>query len=195
MPPGVIMSIVVRQASSGPLWRNLDPRLARCAGIALTAAALALLCSSCGLTGSTSKSSGGNAAGSHPAANPSAAQNNPDVPTAFPTVPETTSPAQNNPDVPGPTMTPSASTSAPTGTVYVPQGEVAKVYTEPSVSSAAVTTLSGGTVVEILCTAQGDTVTNTAGQSSSLWDDTQYGYIPDVNVDTGTTQPVAAACT
>ena len=89
-------------------------------------------------------------------------------------------------------MTPAPS---PSGTVYVPQGEVAKVFAEPYLNSAIVTTLNSGTVVEILCTAQGDTVSNeVSGATSSLWDKTQDGYISDVNVDTGTTQPVAPSC-
>lgn len=83
----------------------------------------------------------------------------------------------------------------PSGTVYVPQGEVAKVFADPYLDSAVVTTLDSGTVVEIVCTAQGDTVSNeVSGATSSLWDKTQDGYIPDVNVETGTAQPVAPSC-
>lgn len=172
MSPGVIMAIAVHQAPSGSVRRSLSSRLGRGAHILITLVAFALLCSSCGSAGSSGKSPGGNATRPQSAANPP--------------------PARNNPAVPVPSASPPPS---PTGTIRVPQGEMAKVFTGPSVGSAVVTTLSSGTVVQILCTAQGDIVTNNAGQSSSLWDDTQYGYIPDVNVDTGTTRPVAPACT
>jgi hypothetical protein len=85
--------------------------------------------------------------------------------------------------------------SSPSGTIYVPQGEAAKVFAEPYLNSTVVTTLGNSTTVEILCTAQGDTVSNEgSGAMSSLWDKTQYGYIPDVNVNTGTTKPVAPSC-
>jgi hypothetical protein len=205
------MRIVDRQASSGPLCRDFHSRRAGCARIALTAVALALICSSCGSSGSSSP--GGNPPGAQnnpavptPPASKSPPQANPGVPQPTPPIPSLSTqsspsptasqrPPQANPAVPPPatptTMLPAPS---PTATIYVPQGQVAKVFTSPSLNSAIVTTLSGGTVVQILCTAQGDTVTNAQGTSSSLWDDTQYGYIPDVNIDTGTMQPVAPAC-
>jgi uncharacterized protein YraI len=69
------------------------------------------------------------------------------------------------------------------------------VYSGPSDSGTPATTLGNGTVVRIYCAAQGETVTNNSGQSSSLWDDTQYGYIPDIDIDTGGAQPVVAECT
>jgi hypothetical protein len=52
-----------------------------------------------------------------------------------------------------------------------------------------------GTTIGIICTAQGDVVTNSDnGQSSSLWDGTKDGYIPDVYVDTGTNQATMGSC-
>ena len=98
----------------------------------------------------------------------------------------------------GPPPTASGTVQVPqgqaSGTVQVPQGQVAKVFAEPYLNSTVVTTLSSGTAVEILCTARGDTVSNVSGQTSDLWDKTQYGYLPDVNVNTGTSQPVASSC-
>ncbi len=173
------MGIVTNRTASRRLVQNWDAWSARTTRVLLTAVILVLLCSSCGHTGSSGKSSGnGNANVPAPAMSPS--------PSTSPPV------GANNPDVPGPTMT---APPSPSGTVYAPQGEVAKVFAEPSLDSAVVTTLDSGTVVEILCTTQGDTVSNEAsGATSSLWDKTQAGYIPDVIVDTGTTQPVAPSC-
>jgi SH3 domain-containing protein len=99
----------------------------------------------------------------------------------------------SNPSVPVPSATLSY-TSASSGIISVPEGQVARVFAEPSLSSTVVTTLPKGTKVEVLCTAQGDTVASDSGAVSSLWDKTQYGYLPDVNVYTGTDQAVAPSC-
>ena len=113
----------------------------------------------------------------------------------------------NPPQSPGPVVpvTAAAPTSPPptdssheiaTGTVYAPQGySTIYVYSQPSPSSSVVASVADGTTIGILCTAQGDVVTNQdTGQSSSLWDGTSEGYIPDAYVDTGTNQATMTNC-
>lgn len=80
------------------------------------------------------------------------------------------------------------------GTVYVSADRVAYVYQIPSLAASKVGALTNGTHVTILCTAQGDTVIRADGMSSSLWDRIDQGYMPDVNVDTGTDQPTVPNC-
>jgi hypothetical protein len=83
-----------------------------------------------------------------------------------------------------------------TGTIQAPQGySTIYVYEQPSLSSSVVAEVADGATIDILCTAQGDVVTNSdAGQSSSLWDGTSDGYIPDVYVNTGTDQATMGSC-
>jgi hypothetical protein len=83
-----------------------------------------------------------------------------------------------------------------TGTIYTPVGyNTIYVYSEPSQSSSVVASIADGITIPILCTAQGDVVTNDdTGQSSSLWDSTSEGFIPDVFVDTGTDQATMTNC-
>ena len=83
-----------------------------------------------------------------------------------------------------------------TGTVMAPQGDTALyVFEQPSLSSQHVAEIADGTTIGILCTAQGDVVTNPDnGESSSLWDSTSEGFVPDVYVDTGTIQPTMGSC-
>jgi hypothetical protein len=83
-----------------------------------------------------------------------------------------------------------------TGTVVAPQGDTALyVFEQPSLSSSHVAEIADGTTIGILCTAEGDVVTNPdTGQSSSLWDGTSEGFVPDVYVDTGTNQPTMGSC-
>jgi hypothetical protein len=83
-----------------------------------------------------------------------------------------------------------------TGTIYAPSGySTIYVYSQPSQSSSVVASVADSVTVGILCTAQGDVVTNDdTGQSSSLWDGTSEGYIPDVFVDTGTDQATMTNC-
>jgi hypothetical protein len=83
-----------------------------------------------------------------------------------------------------------------TGTIYAPQGySTIYVYSQPSGNSSAVASVADGTTIGILCTAQGDVVINQdTGQSSSLWDGTSEGYIPDAYVDTGTNQATMTNC-
>ena len=77
-----------------------------------------------------------------------------------------------------------------------PQGYNAlDVFEQPSLSSSVVAEIADGTTIGILCTAEGDVVTNTDnGQSSSLWDSTSEGFVPDVYVDTETNQPTMGSC-
>lgn len=83
-----------------------------------------------------------------------------------------------------------------TGTIVTPLGDSAiYVFYRPSLSSSIVAQVPNGATVEIFCTAQGDVVTNSdTGQSSSLWDGTTNGFIPDVYVNTGTDQATMGSC-
>ena len=116
-----------------------------------------------------------------------------------------------NPPNPPPTVSPAAViTVAPptspsptdnsqeiaTGTIYAPSGySTIYVYSQPSQSSSVVASVADSVTIGILCTAQGDVVTrDDTGQSSSLWDGTSEGYIPDVFVDTGTDQATMTNC-
>jgi hypothetical protein len=91
---------------------------------------------------------------------------------------------------------PDTSSQIATGTVVAPQGDTALyVFDQPSLSSPHVAEIASGTTIGILCTAEGDVVTNPdTGQSSSLWDGTSEGFVPDVYVDTGTNQPTMGTC-
>jgi hypothetical protein len=145
--------------------RCLGPTQRTC--VPLIALILILFCSSCGSSSATNAGP--------PAESASAAAANPGPPVES-----------------GPAVAQASSSAS--GTVDVPEGQVAKVFSEPSLTSTVVTTLDSGTEVEVVCTAQGDTVSNASGATSSLWDETQYGYLPNVNVDTDTTQPVVPSC-
>ena len=103
---------------------------------------------------------------------------------------DTTSPTSSSPS---PTDT---SNQIATGIVMAPQGDTTLyVFEQPSVSSQHVAEIADGTTIGILCTAQGDVVTNPDnGESSSLWDSTSEGFVPDVYVDTGTNQPTMGSC-
>jgi hypothetical protein len=84
-----------------------------------------------------------------------------------------------------------SSNSVYPGTVVAP----VYVYSSPSLSASTTAALAAGTRVGIRCTAQGDVVTNSqTGLTSSLWDETSLGYIPDVSVDTGTNQATMPSC-
>jgi hypothetical protein len=99
---------------------------------------------------------------------------------------------------------PAASTTDPAPTTATPASvepwvgylvTSANVHQSPALDSTAVGQLEAGTPVEILCTAQGDTVTRTAdGVTSSLWDRISAGYVPDVAIDTGTDQATMGPC-
>ena len=101
---------------------------------------------------------------------------------------------------PSPTSSSSSSTDTSgqiaTGTVMAPPGDTTLyVFQQPSLSSSHVAEIADGATIGILCTAEGDVVTNpNNGQSSSLWDSTSEGFVPDVYVDTGTNQPTMGSC-
>ncbi|MFY9927337.1 MAG: hypothetical protein WAK82_04975 [Streptosporangiaceae bacterium] len=89
-----------------------------------------------------------------------------------------------------------ASNQIATGTIVAPQGDTALyVFDQPSLSSSHVAEIADGATIGILCTEEGDVVTNPdSGQSSSLWDGTSEGFVPDVYVNTGTNQPTMGSC-
>jgi hypothetical protein len=106
--------------------------------------------------------------------------------------------------IPGVAVSPSvAGTSQPApsdtavsvgyGTIRLTVDDLAHVYSTSCVCSDVVAELPNGSSVRIYCTAQGDVVRNN-GLASSLWNRTEYGFVPDVNVETGTSAPVAPAC-
>ena len=100
---------------------------------------------------------------------------------------------------PSPVTTPpsiQSSTELAPGVVMAPQGDTTLyVFAQPSVSSSVVAEIASGTTIGIRCTTQGDVVTNAdTGQSSSLWDGTSEGYVPDVYVDTGSNQATMGSC-
>lgn len=82
------------------------------------------------------------------------------------------------------------------GYIIVPEGYTANVMELPYSGAAVVTSLPAGAMVQIVCTVQGDSVTSPlTGFTSSLWNGTMDGgFIPDVYVDTGTTQPTMPNC-
>ena len=113
-----------------------------------------------------------------------------------PTPPATSPSPTPSATSPSPTDTPDNSTPLATGTIMANQGDNAVyVYQQPSGSSSTVAEVANGATVSLLCTVQGDVVTRSDnGLSSSLWDGTSDGYIPDVYVDTGTNQPTMGSC-
>jgi hypothetical protein len=122
--------------------------------------------------------------------------NNPNSPNP-PNPPQSSGPAAVVPAVASTSPAPTdSSREIATGTIYAPQGySTIYVHSQASESSSVVASVANGTTIGILCTAQGDVVTNQdTGQSSSLWDGTSEGYIPDVYVDTGTNQATMTNC-
>ena len=76
------------------------------------------------------------------------------------------------------------------GTVQVPAGLTnVYVHSDPSLDASVVATLNNGATVEIQCTTQGEAVLG-----SSLWDWIGTGYVPDVDIYTGTNQPTMPTC-
>jgi len=120
----------------------------------------------------------------------SASESGSSSPTASASAADTTSPTSSS------SSPADTSTQIATGTVMAPQGDTALyVFEQPSLSSRHVAEIADGTTIGILCTAQGDVVTNPdTGESSSLWDSTSEGFVPDVYVDTGTTQATMGSC-
>ena len=84
---------------------------------------------------------------------------------------------------------------APAAAEHAAQSPATAIFMPRSGLSAAHERLPDGASIGILCTAQGEVATNTdTGQSSSLWDGTTDGYVPDVFVDTGTNQATMGSC-
>jgi hypothetical protein len=68
-------------------------------------------------------------------------------------------------------------------------------YAEPYLDADVTYHLYEGDPVDIYCTIQGDAVFNEeTGYTSSLWNNTDAGYVPDVAVDTGTNQATMPPC-
>jgi hypothetical protein len=120
-----------------------------------------------------------------PASDGSSSSLTPSAPATDVTSPTSTSPSPTD-----------ASNQIAAGTVMAPQGDTALyVFGQPSLSSSHVAEIADGTTIGILCTAEGDVVTNPdTGLSSSLWDSTSEGFVPDVYVNTGTNQPTMGSC-
>lgn len=118
-------------------------------------------------------------------------RSNSNTPTVVSTISSTAPAAATSPAAPTNT-----GNSIATGIIQVPPGySTVYVYNQPSSSSSVVAEVANGTTIGILCTSQGDIVTNSeTGQSSSLWDGTSDGYIPDVYVNTGTNQATMTNC-
>ena len=79
------------------------------------------------------------------------------------------------------------------GTIMVANGYVANVYEAQWLSTPIVAQLGNGAEVSISCTLQGESVTAN-GNTSSLWNKIAEGFVPDVNVDTGTRQATMPTC-
>nr|BFE50146.1 hypothetical protein GCM10017745_35730 [Saccharothrix mutabilis subsp. capreolus] len=108
-----------------------------------------------------------------------------------------TAPAADSP----PTSTTTSETTAtavPLPDSPIPLGEVVEavyIYEEPYLDAPIVGHLEPGAIIEILCTAYGESVTYApAGLTSNLWNGVTGGYVPDVVVYTGTNEPTAGSC-
>jgi len=78
------------------------------------------------------------------------------------------------------------------GVVCVGRRNVAYAHEQPRLDARVTGRLSNNQKVQVQCAAQGDVV-SFKGRSSSLWDGTVYGYIPDV-VLRGERQGTRSAC-
>jgi hypothetical protein len=83
--------------------------------------------------------------------------------------------------------------------ITAPIGYDINVYWGLDTSAPIVAQLPDGYLVEIVCTAEGQSVTRTDGVTSSLWDGVSIGqgvggFVPDVYVATGTTLAVMPNC-
>ena len=94
-----------------------------------------------------------------------------------------------------PTAAPAAAESAGyPATVLVPAGQAAFVYTDPVTTATTVGQLYSGVSIYLFCSVQGEYVVDSRGVASSLWYRTETGYVPDVHLNTGTTQSVTGPC-
>jgi hypothetical protein len=103
------------------------------------------------------------------------------------------SPPSNGPAIP-PTNDPGG---PPTFSAYInaPPDEGVRLFAAPRLSAAG---LKNGQRVDVICTMQGDSVTY-KGYPSTLWNlvrvgEGVVGFIPDVFLHTGTTQPTMPSC-
>lgn len=103
--------------------------------------------------------------------------------------------------VPGPGPRPGPGPTSAGGYVMATPGYNVMLFKAPSLSASTVSDAPDGVPdgqnVDILCTMEGDTVTF-GGNTSALWDGVSInnvvGFIPDVHVNTGTTQPAMPNC-
>lgn len=76
----------------------------------------------------------------------------------------------------------------------ITMGEV-WVYAQPTTSSATVYALTVGETVQIICTVTGERVQNVeTGSVSDLWNGVDGGFVPDVMLNTGTSEPTMPPC-
>jgi hypothetical protein len=85
--------------------------------------------------------------------------------------------------------------------IVAPYGSTIYLFDDVSTSAGIVTDMPAGQVVNVLCTMQGESVTSEInGYTSSLWNGVSIGntstvgFVPDVYVDTNTTQPTMPNC-
>ncbi|GAA1864382.1 hypothetical protein GCM10009772_44880 [Pseudonocardia alni subsp. carboxydivorans] len=97
---------------------------------------------------------------------------------------------------PGPPPDPSVSAApAPfVASVLVPAGHGALIYSDPLSTAPTVGQVNSGVSINLFCSVQGEYVVNSQNVGSTLWYRTETGYVPDVNLNTGTNQSVTVAC-
>ncbi|GAA4963415.1 hypothetical protein WHI96_19575 [Pseudonocardia tropica] len=78
--------------------------------------------------------------------------------------------------------------------VLVPAGQGALIYSNPLSTAPTVGQANSGVLINLFCSVQGEYVVNSQNVGSTLWYRTETGYIPDVNLNTGTNQSVTAGC-
>lgn len=83
----------------------------------------------------------------------------------------------------------------PTGTVNAGSYDYINVRSGPGLNYSVVGQAYDGDVIEIVCTARGDSVTGPWNNTTDIWDRMPDGsYITDAFVDTGSNEPVAPPC-
>lgn len=108
--------------------------------------------------------------------------------TVYPTDTSTSYPTETGGD------TDTGGTGGTGGSTGVAMGPV-YVYESPSLNASVVSALDTGQSVDIICTCQGDEVQNLqTGSVSTLWNGVAGGYVPDVMLNTGTSEPTMPPC-
>lgn len=98
----------------------------------------------------------------------------------------------NGPDQPS--LSPAPDTPSAAAGRIVAQTSPVYAFSEPSTAADVVQQFAGGEGVSIVCTARGEQVT-ASGSTSDLWDRISGGgYVPDVQVETGSNDPVMPDC-